>query len=414
MISNLACRFSMIGVALFLASCGPRENAAVQAKTTTTLATKPTPPLQLPVPNALPERFKNADFKNMEADELLDLGRVAADKKDYQIAAMAQYWHVQKSRTGQYDLACYLAQTGQIDPAFYWLQIAALEEGVDTGHAQRDEDLASLRADKRWVQVFRYMEECNRYFETAELGRTVLILPKDYKKTDAIGAVVWMHGFGSRPEDLVNESAQHWADSLHVALIGVSATKPRGPNSFVWADDGGRNVKRLHDSLGEVSDRVTIEKGKIVLMGFSQGAQVGLEIAAQYPEEYAGAIVLSPGAKPNLDKVKPTALLAKRGFVVSCGAKEHPGNVELASKDAGWLRQANAKLIYKLYPGVSSHSFPADFNERFPEWVTFIFKAKEECFLCPDSCIVTVRLQDQGLPARELEIIRGICVFQAH
>ena len=46
--------------------------------------------------------------------------------------------------------------------------------------------------------------------------------------------------------------------------------------------------------------RVTIEKGKVITFGFSQGAQRGLEIAAQYPEEFAGSIVLSPGAESNL------------------------------------------------------------------------------------------------------------------
>lgn len=321
------------------------------------------------------EELNDEVFNSLDADDLFAMARRAADKKNYEIAAIAQYWHVQKARTGQYDLACYLAQTGKIDPAFYWLQLAALEEGVDTRHAQRDEDLTLLRADRRWSQVLQFMEDCNRYFETADLSRTVLVLPKDYKKMDAIPAVVWMHGFGSKPEDLVNESVQKWADTLHVALIGVSATQPRGPHSFVWAEEGERNIKRLQTAMAEVSDRVTIEKGKVILMGFSQGAQVGLEIAVQSPEEFAGAIVLSPGATLNLDKIKPAALVAKRGFVVSCGAQEHPGNVQLATQDANWLRKAQAKLIFKPYPGVTSHSFPADFDARFPEWVEFILKA---------------------------------------
>lgn len=375
MIVNVASRTALLCATLLLVSCGPRENAAVPSKGTVAAGSKPTPPLRLDIPEALPERLKDLDLKSMEAGELFDLARLAADKKDYKIAATAQYWYVQKARSGQYDLACYLAQSGKTDPAFYWLQLAALEEGVDTRHAQRDEDLVSLRADRRWSQVLRFMEDCNRYFETADLARTVLILPKDYKKMEAIPAVVWMHGFGSKPEDLINESVQKWADTLHVALIGVSATQPRGPHSFVWAEEGERNIKRLQTAMAEVSDRVTIEKGKVILMGFSQGAQVGLEIAVQSPEEFAGAIVLSPGATLNLDKFKPAALMARRGFVVSCGAQEHPGNVQLASQDADWLRRAKAKLIYKLYPGVSSHSFPADFNERFPEWVEFILKA---------------------------------------
>jgi len=73
-----------------------------------------------------------------------------------------------------------------------------------------------------------------------------------------------------------------------------------------------------------VSDRVTIKKGQVVTLGFSQGAQVGLEVAVRHPEGYAGSIVLSPGATQHLEGVRPSPLLAPRGFVLTCGAGEHP------------------------------------------------------------------------------------------
>jgi predicted esterase len=206
----------------------------------------------------------------------------------------------------------------------------------------------------------------------------VLVLPKGYVKGTPIPAVLWLHGLGSRPEDFVNNGCQEYADALNVALIGVSGTKARGPRSFVWAEEMERNAKRLRDALAEVSDRVTVKKGYVITFGFSQGAQVGLEVAAKYPEEYAGSIALSPGAQPHLDDLKPSPLLAKRAFVVSCGAKEHPGNVQLTAMDADWLRQAKAHVIHKAYPGVAAHSFPGDFDDRFPEWVALILKTRGE------------------------------------
>jgi predicted esterase len=338
-------------------------------------AEKPTPPLQLAVPAALPEKVGELDLKNKDSDELLLLAQAAAGKKLYNVAAAAQYWHVQKAKQGQYDLACYLAQISKVDPAFYWLQLAAIDEGVDTQHAQRDEDLESLRADPRWGKVLRYMQDCNRYFESTPITRTVLIIPRNYKKPAEIPAVVWLHGLGSRPEGFVNDGCQDLADKLNIAFIGVSGTKARGPRSFVWADEIDKDAKRLRDALAEVSDRVTVKKGQIITFGFSQGAQVGLEIAVRDPELYAGSIVLSPGANFHLREVKPSPMLAQRGFVVSCGAKEHPGNVRLTTQDAEWLRQAKAKVIHKAYAGVAAHSFPEDFQERFPEWVKFILDA---------------------------------------
>jgi predicted esterase len=359
----------LLAVSLAAASCGQKSNAP---------PTKPTAPLSLAEPAALPERLGETDLKNMDSDELFMLSRSAANQKSYHVAAVAQYWRVQKAHRGQYDLACYLAQTGKVDAAFYWLQIAAIEDGVDTAHAQRDEDLESLRRDPRWSQVLQYMQDCNKYFESAPISRTVLILPTDYQTPTPIPAVLWLHGMGSEPEGFVNDGAQEFADELNVALIGVSGTKARGPRSFVWADDVEQNAGRLRDAIAEVSDRVTIKEGEIITLGFSQGAQAGLEVAVRYPKEYAGSIVMSPGANPQLEKLKPSPLLKRRGFVLCCAADEHPGNVQLTAMDADWLRRAKAFVIHKAYPGVSAHALPADFNERFGDWVKFFLKAREK------------------------------------
>jgi predicted esterase len=339
---------------------------------------KPVPPLQLATPPAMPEQLDGKDLTKMKEAQLLGLANQAMAKEDYTRAATFQYWYVQKTKEGQYNLACFLAQIGKTDAAFYWLQQAAIEEGVDTQHAQRDTDLTSLRRDPRWAKVRQYLADCNRYFESAPIARTTLVLPKDYKKGTPIPAVLWLHGLGSRPEDFVNSGCQDFADELNIAFVGVSGTKARGPRSFVWAEDPEKDAKRLRDALAEVSERVTIKKGQVITLGFSQGAQVGLDVAVRYPEEYAGSIVLSPGAQSHLDDVKPSPLLARRGFVVSCGAKEHPGNVRLTAQDADWLRQAKAQVIHKAYPGVSAHTFPVDFEERFPEWVEFILKPRGE------------------------------------
>jgi predicted esterase len=184
--------------------------------------------------------------------------------------------------------------------------------------------------------------------------------------------VIWLHGLGSNPEDFVNKGCQEYADELKVALLGVSGTVPRGPRKFVWTEEPERDAKRVRDGLAEVSGQLTVKPGHVITFGFSQGAQVGLEVAVRHPEEYAGAIVLSPGAIPRLNEVKPSPLLAARAFVLACGAKEAPGNVRLTAADAQWLRDAKAKVEHRTYPEMSAHRFPPDFDERFPEWVKLI------------------------------------------
>lgn len=375
----------VLTAALVATSCGPKPavsgtgaSAVVSLNASLAPGGKPNPPLILEKPPAPPALLDNRDLRAIPEAELQELALKAEHGQDYPHAAILQYWLVQRTNAGHYNLACYLSRTGKVDPAFYWLQVAGLAGGLDVAYADRDEDLGTLRADSRWPQVHDYLVACNRYFEAVVPPRTVLRLPKSYVKGTPIPAVVWLHGLGSHPDDFVDDMGQRFADEMNVAMIGVSATVARGPASFVWAEEVERDAARVRDALSGLSDRVTIKSGHVILLGFSQGAQVGFEIAVRHPEEFAGAIVLSPGAAFHLQDVKPSPLLAKRGFVVSCGAREHPGNVMLTKQDADWARAAKAQVIEREYAGVSAHALPLDFGKRFPEWVNFIEQTRGE------------------------------------
>jgi len=339
---------------------------------------KPKPPFDVAAPAAPPERINGTDLKNMASGDLFVLSRTALGEKHYQIAAIAQYWYVQKEKEERYELACYSALAGQTDAAFYWLQRAAIEDGIDIRDVERDVELESLRADPRWPKLLDYVRACEKYFGLADLSRTVIVFPKEYHKPIPITTIVWLHGYGSRPDDFVNKRLQPISDSMNIAFVGISATISRGPKRFEWAVDIEKDLKRIREGLALARKYITIDKGRMVALGFSQGAQVGLEVAVRHPDEFAGAIVLSAGSRSQLAAVKPSELLAKRGFVVCCNAEERPGTVKLTEADAEWLRTAKAKLIHKAYPNVKAHTFPEDFDERFPEWIRFVLEAGDE------------------------------------
>ncbi|MCE9603905.1 MAG: hypothetical protein K8U03_03280 [Planctomycetia bacterium] len=385
MFSKILPRLFAVSLLLAQVGCHPLANqtfaqdAPAEKKEPSAAAIKkPTAPLALAVPTAPPERINETDLKKMAPGDLYVLARTAAGEKHYQVAAIAQYWYVQATREGRFNLACHLARSGQVDSAFYWLQVAAIEEGVDPRLASNDADLATLRADPRWEKLLGYIQDCNKYFATAPIARTVVVLPENYREPAPIAAIVWMHGFGSNPDDFVNGDAQRYADQLNVALIGISGPIVRGPRSFAWNIDAEKDLKRVRDALAKLRGRITIEKGRIILFGFSQGAQAGLEIAVRHPDEFAGAIVFSPGPRSHLDAVSPAATLAKRGFVLSCNAGERPNTVQLTADDADWLKRAGAKVVHKAYPNVADHTFPEDFGDRFPEWVKFVLEAGKE------------------------------------
>jgi len=132
------------------------------------------------------------------------------------------------------------------------------------------------------------------------------------------------------------------------------------------------DLERIGRAFESIAGRVTVAPGRIVLIGFSQGAQMAAEIAAHHPDQFAGAIVMSPGTLSQLGLADVHASLEGRRFVVVVGGDELPGNVELAALDARQLRVVHAEVIHKAYAGVKSHAFPPDYQEALPRWVRFV------------------------------------------
>jgi predicted esterase len=334
----------------------------------------PAAPFSIAAPEPPSKLLEGLDLTTIDGHRLAGAAVGFSNKKDYDRAVQLQHWSVASIDDGRYNLACFQALAGKKEAAFYWLQEAALKEGVDASWAGQDSDLESLRGDSRWARVDSFLKACNAYWAVSGQQQVTVVLPKDYKVGTPIGVAVGMHGLGADPEGFVNEAYQGYADELNMAIIGVSGTVPRGPKSFVWAEDAAKDAERIRRALKEISDRVTVGSGKVVTFGFSQGAQMAFEVAFRYPAEFRGALVMSPGTtkRVNLGGFSPAPANQSQGFVCTCGAEEMPGNVANTRADADLAKRAGSRVELKLYEGVQQHAFPADFREKFVPWIKFI------------------------------------------
>jgi predicted esterase len=332
------------------------------------------PPLNLPAPPEPPSEFEGKDLRQLEPDQLAAVADAYYQDDQPREAAQILHYAVKGGVPQQYNLACYNALSGDVEAAFYWLQVAGLEEGVDAGWAKQDSDLASLRADPRWPRVSAYLDACNAYWGASGHVVTSLVVPSGYQVGTPVGLVVGLHGLGADPEGLVDEDWRDFADATGRAIVAVSGTRPTGKHSFVWTEDREADHQHIQEALATLPDRVTIDPKNVVLFGFSQGAQMGFEVALAHPESYRGTLVMSPGGSKwsILEGLKPSAGNASQHFVLTCGAEEAPGNVAFTKQDAEFARSAGAAVEMKLYEGVSQHTFPPDFSEQFPRWVRFL------------------------------------------
>jgi predicted esterase len=170
---------------------------------------------------------------------------------------------------------------------------------------------------------------------------------------------------------------QKHADALGAVIIGFPATTDLGDGTQQWSEEPVADHAYIQAKLKEIGKTVKVDLSKVALFGFSQGAMVAADLATQYPESYLGAILMSPGGMGRAkaaDLRKPEH--AKQVYFCFCGAEEQPGNVGLTKAYAKHLETVlGAKVTLKLYPGISKHTRPPDFMEKFSEWMAAILKS---------------------------------------
>lgn len=122
-------------------------------------------------------------------------------------------------------------------------------------------------------------------------------LPSEVQPT--VGCVVTLHGRGVTGEDLVP-----LAQELRLPLLRF--VFPHAPFAFMeyfngraWYESPPRAHEGLIESrqllfhLLEELEKEGVDPGQIVLMGFSQGAVMSLDVGIRYPKRLAGVIALS-------------------------------------------------------------------------------------------------------------------------
>jgi phospholipase/carboxylesterase len=115
----------------------------------------------------------------------------------------------------------------------------------------------------------------------------------------ALGCVVTLHGRGVTGEDLVPLAEQ-------LRLPSIRFVFPNAPFGFMGSSNGRawyESPPRAHEGLVESRqllfrlledlEKEGIDPGRIVLMGFSQGAVMSLDAGIRYPKRLAGIIALS-------------------------------------------------------------------------------------------------------------------------
>lgn len=166
-----------------------------------------------------------------------------------------------------------------------------------------DHDLDAVRDDPEWRRVATVS------LERAAKAVTGPVEPTELEPDGrAIGTLVLLHGFGWRPNTILD----HYRPALAwgYRLVALHGTVPVATGRFAWpAEDAERVVVEQLHGLGDPE--------RPILSGFSQGARVAGHLAWSGRVDASGAFLVAPalGPKgiPTPDTVKsrvPTIILA--------------------------------------------------------------------------------------------------------
>jgi len=118
--------------------------------------------------------------------------------------------------------------------------------------------------------------------------------------------ILFLHGCG--------ECGEAYLDHAEVAAehgyAGIAVSGPLGMpgRRHAWPGDGFETTHRhLQEMLAQCDARNQLDRSRILLCGFSQGATHAVGLLASKPEEYQGALAFSPGEGPAIPAMPSSA-----------------------------------------------------------------------------------------------------------
>ena len=191
--------------------------------------------------------------------------------------------------------------------------------------------------------------------------------------------LVLLHGYGSNEEDLFS-----FASELPDELLIVSARAPLtiGYGSYSWytihfdttngkfsdTDEAIEARDKIAFFIDELTEKYSVNKENIFLLGFSQGAILSYSVALNYPEKIKNVIALSGYINQdllpeNLEQNKYSSL----DFFISHGSVDQVIPVEWAQNASPFLDNLKIKNSYQEYM-VGHGVAPQNFYD-FKKWI---------------------------------------------
>ena len=296
----------------------------------------------------------------------------AYDRGDWAAAAEAAEQWAEKAPgdgTAAYNAACAHALAGNAGPALEWLDRAGAAGFAGVRSIDEDPDLAAVRDHPGFAAATaRIRANRARMFADfrahAEQAEILTILPKDAPPGPR-PLIVVLHGYGDVPK--ANAELYRKAARRRGAIVAAPSGLRPGPGgrgfSWTFRDEAEWWVLRALERLAAAHP---VDPDRVILAGFSQGANVALEVGLRHSDRFAGLLPLA--GRFEADRMPMPAAGGPRVYLLT-GARD-PG-VDSFRQAERRLAGAGLDARLRVVRGMG-HSYPPSATEELGRALDFL------------------------------------------
>ena len=184
-----------------------------------------------------------------------------------------------------------------------------------------------------------------------------LYVPRGYTPSTAVPLILWLHGAGGSGQ--VSDGLATLADRDGYAILA--------PDAREWTWDGilgrwGPDVDFIQAALRYTFERCNIDRQRVWVAGFSDGASYALSFGISYGDVFRRIMAFSPGV------MQPIDAPGKPPIFISHGTQDQTMPIDVTSrKFVPRLKALGYDVTYREYEG--RHQLPPEVLREAFDWL---------------------------------------------
>ncbi|MDX2116524.1 MAG: PHB depolymerase family esterase [Planctomycetota bacterium] len=291
---------------------------------------------------------------------------VAQENWPFAIAA-AEKLHELRPKGGvfAFNAACAHARAGDKASSAKWLLVSARNGFAGIASFEDDPDLVSVRSEPGYAEALAIVRKTvearfAQFKALADAAKPVTVLPPGFDRATPAPLIIALHGSGGRGD----ETSQRWqgaAANVGAVLIAPDALRPMG-GGYQWTfrDEADWYIQKL---ISDARQQHNIDPQRVVLVGFSQGANISFMMGVKHPGMFRGIVPVCGHWEAGVAPVPEKTSDATRWFVIT-GANDPAAatNNDFAAR----AKKAGLPVELRVVPR-TGHSYPPDGDATLTE-----------------------------------------------